>query len=80
MEGLGGVPRTLIGFAREYVEIQAGLSIKIVPLKFTVINAQASYNIILGQPTLNQLRIVVSTFHLCMKYPIGDQVGTIRVV
>ncbi|RDY13968.1 hypothetical protein CR513_01031, partial [Mucuna pruriens] len=79
---------TLIGFAGERVKIRgvinlrttfgARLSIKIVPLNFTVVNAQTSYNIILGQPTLNQLQVIVSTPYLCMKYLIGNQVGIIR--
>ncbi|RDX58935.1 hypothetical protein CR513_61945, partial [Mucuna pruriens] len=33
---------------------------------------------IIGRPTLNRLRAVVSTLHLCMKYPMGKEVGIIR--
>ncbi|RDX86453.1 hypothetical protein CR513_32209, partial [Mucuna pruriens] len=84
-EELEACSRILIGFAGEHVEIRgaidlrttfgAGLDVKIVLLRFTVINAQASYNIILGQPTLNQLLAIVSTLHLCTKYLASLKIG-----
>ncbi|RDX64085.1 hypothetical protein CR513_57398, partial [Mucuna pruriens] len=37
----------------------------------------ASYNIIIGRPALNRLEAVVSTFHLCMKFPVGRTVATV---
>ncbi|RDX87835.1 hypothetical protein CR513_30632, partial [Mucuna pruriens] len=33
----------------------------------------------MGRPTLNKLRVVVSTLHLCMKYPVGQEVGRVWV-
>lgn len=45
-----------------------------------VINAHTSYNVIVGQPTLNRLGAVVSTLHLTMKYPLeGKGIRTIKV-
>ncbi|RDX67129.1 hypothetical protein CR513_54021, partial [Mucuna pruriens] len=87
-EVLEACPGTLLGFIGEQqVEIEgainrltfgASLDVKTVLLRFTVVDALASYNIILGQPTLNQLQAIVSTPHLCMKYPLLDRVGTVR--
>ncbi|RDX75751.1 hypothetical protein CR513_44332, partial [Mucuna pruriens] len=31
----------------------------------------------MGQPTLNKLGVVVSTYHLCMKYLVGKEVGRV---
>ncbi|RDY10686.1 hypothetical protein CR513_04756, partial [Mucuna pruriens] len=79
---------TFTGFMGEQVEIRgaidlqttfgAGPNVKIVLLRFMIVNTQASYNIILGRSALNQLWAIVSTPYLCMKYPVADQVGTIR--
>ncbi|RDX76567.1 hypothetical protein CR513_43427, partial [Mucuna pruriens] len=49
--------------------------ISIVATEYKV--ERASYNIILGRPTLNQLRAIVSTPHLCMKYLVVDRIGVV---
>lgn len=36
---------------------------------FIVVKAPSSYNAILGRPTLNNLRVVTSTYHMKMKFP-----------
>ncbi|RDX94835.1 hypothetical protein CR513_22724, partial [Mucuna pruriens] len=78
------VSRTLFGFAREQVEIKGTIEIEMVfgggahahsvSVTYTVVNAYASYNIIIGRPALNKLSAMVSTVHLCMKYPVGKDV------
>ncbi|RDX64247.1 hypothetical protein CR513_57218, partial [Mucuna pruriens] len=42
-----------------------------------VVDFEASYNVIMGRPTLNKLGTMVSTYHLCMKYPVGREVGRV---
>ncbi|RDX93761.1 hypothetical protein CR513_23931, partial [Mucuna pruriens] len=77
--GPRGVPANPHWFCeRTGRNLRAELSIKTIPLRFIVVNAQASYNIILGRPALNQLRAIVSTPYLCKECPIGERVGTIR--
>ncbi|RWW82507.1 hypothetical protein BHE74_00009031 [Ensete ventricosum] len=44
---------------------------------FMVVNLPSTYNIILGQPTLNELRAIVSTYQLVMK--ISTRIGTREV-
>ena len=45
---------------------------------FLLVDQPSAYNAIIGRPTLNALRAVISTYHLAMKFPAGDQVGEVR--
>ncbi|KAG6686591.1 hypothetical protein I3842_11G028100 [Carya illinoinensis] len=45
---------------------------------FLVVKALSSYNAIVGRPTLNNLRVVTSTYHFKMKFPTNLGVGEIR--
>ncbi|RDX81937.1 hypothetical protein CR513_37334, partial [Mucuna pruriens] len=77
----------LYGFAGECVPIIGTLELETclgerptfhtLPVLYTVVDAPASYNIILGRPTLNKFGAIVSTKHLCMKFPIGRKVGSV---
>ena len=42
---------------------------KTIPIRFLIVNAPTSYNVLLGRPSLNTLSVVVSTPHLAMKFP-----------
>ncbi|RDX80344.1 Retrovirus-related Pol polyprotein from transposon 17.6, partial [Mucuna pruriens] len=88
--GLSGskeTPRCLYEFSGERVPIRGtveldtvfgeGANAKMIPILYTVIEAEASYNIIMGWPALNRLKAIVSTYHLCMKYPTSEGVGTV---
>ncbi|XP_042515376.1 uncharacterized protein LOC122089749 [Macadamia integrifolia] len=50
-----------------------------VMANFLVIDIPSAYNVILGRPSLNNLKAVVSTYHLKMKFPtergIGEYIG-----
>lgn len=41
---------------------------KELKVMYLVIDAPSSYNMIIGQPTFNQLSATLSTMYLCMKY------------
>ncbi|XP_073284550.1 uncharacterized protein, partial [Primulina huaijiensis] len=45
---------------------------------FTVVDSPSSYNIILGRPAMNELRVVASTYHQKIKFPVGARVGEVR--
>jgi len=47
-----------------------------VKIQYLIVDAHASYNILLGRPSLNILGAVVSTYHLAMKFPstLGDKI------
>ncbi|RDY12155.1 hypothetical protein CR513_03082, partial [Mucuna pruriens] len=77
----------LYGFAGKRVPILGTVEVdttfgdkmgaKTIPVNYTVVNSEASYNIIMGRPALNKLEAVVSTYHLCMKFPVGQAVVTV---
>ena len=78
----------LYGFGGEriYAEgaIQLPVTFGVHPAKvtqmvdFLLVDQPSTYNAIIGRPTLNALRAVVSTYHLAMKFPAGEQVGEVR--
>ncbi|GMN72562.1 hypothetical protein TIFTF001_056023, partial [Ficus carica] len=47
-------------------------------VEFIVVDRPSVYNVILGRPTLNALKAVVSTYHLAMKFPTNDGIGVFR--
>ncbi|KAL0426323.1 UNVERIFIED_CONTAM: hypothetical protein Slati_2807100 [Sesamum latifolium] len=82
----------LVGFNGSVVEpmgeITLPISIGIAPhramrmLKFLVVDAPSSYNIVMGRPSLNSFRAVASTYHMKLKFPvyrgIGEEKGDCR--
>jgi len=46
-----------------------GTQTKTIHIRFLIIDAPTSYNVLLGRPSLNTLGAVVSTPHLAMKFP-----------
>jgi len=67
----------LHGFAGDNVEVRGhlelrttftdGFASRMENIRYLVDNASSSYNILLGRPTLNRLRVVASTCHMKMK-------------
>ncbi|KAK3016394.1 hypothetical protein RJ639_007372 [Escallonia herrerae] len=47
-------------------------------LDFVVVRIPSAYNAILGRTSLNQLRAVVSTYHMKMKFPTENGVGEVK--
>ena len=45
---------------------------------FLVVNCPSAYNAIIGQPTLNRIRAVTSTYHLLIKFPTEHGIGEVR--
>ncbi|XP_025703987.1 uncharacterized protein [Arachis hypogaea] len=70
----------LIGFSGERVPIMGHIWLKTtmgeipmsksIDIQFLIVNCYSPYNIILGRPALNIFRAVVSTLHLCVKFPV----------
>ncbi|CAA0819833.1 Unknown protein, partial [Striga hermonthica] len=50
---------------------------KVRMVRFVVVGAESSYNIIMGRTSLNAFQAVVSTYHMTIKYPVGENVGEI---
>ena len=47
-------------------------------VEFLVVQAPSAYNVLLGRPSLNKMRAVISTAHLRMKFPTTQGVGQVR--
>ncbi|XP_042386610.1 uncharacterized protein LOC121978317 [Zingiber officinale] len=45
---------------------------------FIVVDAPSAYNVILGRPTLNEFRPVISTFCQKIKFPVEDRIGEVK--
>ncbi|KAL0309068.1 UNVERIFIED_CONTAM: hypothetical protein Sradi_5849100 [Sesamum radiatum] len=79
---------SLYGFVGEVVhplgQILLPLSLGMEPTKrtkivcFVVVDMPSAYSLILGRPTLNTFQAVISTCHIKLKFPIGDNVGEIK--
>ena len=69
------VPRgivTLIVIAGTY------LAQVIKEIDFLIVDYPSTYDIILGRPTLNRLKVAMSTYYLKVKFPTAHKVGKIR--
>ncbi|CAA0809108.1 Unknown protein, partial [Striga hermonthica] len=46
---------------------------KVKMVRFVVVDVESAYNAILGRPSLNAFHAVVSTYHMKLKFLVGDQ-------
>ncbi|CAA0808228.1 Unknown protein, partial [Striga hermonthica] len=51
---------------------------KVKMVRFVVVDVESAYNVILGRPALNAFQAVVSTYHMKLKFPVGNRVGEAR--
>ena len=47
-------------------------------VKFLIVDAPSAYNMLLGRPSLNTIRVVPSAYHMVIKFPIVIGVGMVR--
>jgi len=57
------------GYIELYTTFGKDKACKILNIRYLVIDVNTSYNILLGQSSLNKLGAIVSTPHLAMKFP-----------
>ncbi|XP_072077923.1 uncharacterized protein [Arachis hypogaea] len=72
----------LVGFSGERVPVMGSVwlqttlgkfpSSKTSDIQYLVVDCFSTYNIILGRPFLNKFGAIVSTIHLCVKFPLQD--------
>lgn len=81
-------PMPLKGFSRELIQSigaitfpfivgQGNATITILAY-FLVVKAPSSYNVIIGHPTLNEFKVVKSTYYLKMKFPSEEGVREVQ--
>ena len=61
--GFSGEQVSTRGYIDLHNVFRDGAQTKIVPIRFLIIDAPTSYNVLLGRPSLNTLGAVVSTPH-----------------
>lgn len=69
LKGFSGEAVQPIGAIALPVTMGQGDNMATTMINFLVIKAHSSYNAILGRPTLNNLKVFTSTYHLKMKFP-----------
>ena len=47
-------------------------------VRFLIVDAPSAYNILLGRPSLNAIRVVPSAYHMVIKFPTTNGVGMVR--
>jgi len=57
------------GYIELYTTFGEGKNTRTIRIRYLVIEANTSYNILLGRPSINRLMAIVSTPHLAMKFP-----------
>ena len=87
-EKLELVNACLRGFSGERVQplgsIQLVLTLGDPPLqatttvKFLIVEAPSTYNMLLGRPSLNAIGVVPSAYHMVIKFPTAEGVGMVR--
>ncbi|XP_072076192.1 uncharacterized protein [Arachis hypogaea] len=75
---LGDAPINPLGFISRYTTFGKGLKSKTLNIDFIVVDVTSAYNALIGRTTLNWLGAIISTPHLCMKFPTKDGIATIR--
>lgn len=62
------------------LQVTAGTSPrqKTIIMRFLVVDKPSAYNAIFGRTTLNELKAVTSTSHLCMKFPTEEGVRVVK--
>ncbi|XP_072059698.1 uncharacterized protein [Arachis hypogaea] len=74
----------LVGFSGERVPVMGSVWLqttlgeqplsKTRDIQYLVVDCFSPYNVILGRPFLNRFSAIVSTVHLCVKFPVQDDV------
>lgn len=53
-------------------EFGSGYNVKLVKVRYLIVNIVSPYNIIIGRPDFNSLKYALSTMYLTMKYPLSS--------
>ncbi|GKV45992.1 hypothetical protein SLEP1_g53015 [Rubroshorea leprosula] len=78
----------IYGFNNQPVPVEGVLTMKVAfgsgrsyvtpSVRFLVVKMASSFNVVIGRPTLTEIRAVVSQSHLCMKFPTPTGIATLR--
>ena len=46
--------------------------------RFLIVDAPSAYNMLLGRPSLNAIKVIPSAYHMMIKFPTVSEVGMVR--
>ena len=49
-----------------------------ITIRFLIVDAPSAYDMLLGRPALNTIRVVPSAYHMVIKFPTANGVGMVR--
>ncbi|XP_072060271.1 uncharacterized protein [Arachis hypogaea] len=76
--GLGDTPIQPLGYISLYTTFGKGTRSRTLNLDYIVVNVSSANNALIAQTMLNQLAAIVSTSHVCMKFPTPEGIATIK--
>ncbi|GKV35996.1 hypothetical protein SLEP1_g44183 [Rubroshorea leprosula] len=71
-------PVPVEGVLRLNVAFGSGRTYVTPTVRFLVMKMPSSFNLVIGRPTLTEIRAIVSPPHLCMKFPTPMGIATLR--
>ena len=87
-EKLDPTPTLLLGFVENKVLPKRSIILQVIArdtlkqstvmVKFLMVKFHSVYNMIAGRPSLNNMKIITSTYHLDMKFSTEYGVGVVR--
>ncbi|KAL2226624.1 UNVERIFIED_CONTAM: Retrovirus-related Pol polyprotein from transposon [Sesamum indicum] len=75
--GFGGSEVASLGMVELPVSMGDEPKRKTTMVKFLVVDTPFAYNVILGRPSLNLFRAVISTYHIKVKFPTEREIGEV---
>ncbi|GKV26048.1 hypothetical protein SLEP1_g35410 [Rubroshorea leprosula] len=76
--GFNNQPVPVEGVLTMNVAFGSGRTYVTPSVRFLVVKMASSFNVVIGRPTLTEIRAVVSQSHLCMKFPTPMGIATLR--
>ncbi|GKV51226.1 hypothetical protein SLEP1_g57895 [Rubroshorea leprosula] len=76
--GFNNQPIPVEGVLTLHVAFGSGRTYVTPSVRFLVVKMASSFNIVIGRPTLTEIRAMVSQSHLCMKFPTPMGIATLR--
>ena len=49
-----------------------------ITIRFVIVDAPSAYNMLLGRPSFNAIRVVPSAYHMVIKFPTANGVGMVQ--
>ncbi|GKV18281.1 hypothetical protein SLEP1_g28686 [Rubroshorea leprosula] len=78
--GFNNQPVQVEGVLTLHVAFGSGRTYVTLSVQFFIVKMASSFNVVIGRPTLTEIRAVVSQSHLCMKFPTPMGIATLRVL